>query len=65
MHRFRQFLSDVFIIDNNTVILHSVDIIAITAENNHIHGLASVLAINFSTDKPTIAYTLANIHSGP
>jgi len=26
MHRFRQFLSDVFIIDNNIVILRSVDI---------------------------------------
>jgi len=47
-YRFRQFLSDVFIIDNNTVTLHSVDIIATTAENNHIHGLASVLTINFS-----------------
>jgi len=43
-----QCLSDVFIVDNNTVTLRSVDINAITTENNHIHGLASVLTINFS-----------------
>ena len=50
MHKLGQFLPDVFIVDNNTVTLGSVDIIAITAaENTHIHGLASALTINFST----------------
>jgi len=38
-----------FIVDNNTVTFGSVAIIAITAENTHIHHLASALTINFST----------------
>jgi len=48
MHRFRQFLSDVFIVDNNMCDIAFVDIMAITAENTHIHSLASAFTINFS-----------------
>jgi len=41
-------LSDVCIVDNNTCGIGFVDIIAITTENTHIHGLASALTIDLS-----------------